>query len=187
MIDENVPKVPPMRGVEIDEKARVSAIQCFGHPQNLIQPYALINFVESGGLRKCFGLEYGVKYLPSGEEAKFIPDQKLILFSEQMYSDLYEDMPRSRFTFAHELGHAILHGSVLQTALSGRTPCKTYKRSTLRAFEDPEWQANRFAGAFLMPSPQLRQLLREGKQVWQIAEYFRVSLSAAETRINKLK
>ena len=187
MIDENLPKVPPKSGIEIDELARVNMIKGFRHIQNLIQLQAIINFIEGGQLEKYYNLDYGVKLLPEGEEAKFMPESRIIILSEGTYLDLFDDKPRARFTFAHELGHAVLHGEFLKLALAGRSPCKIYKRSSLRPFEDPEWQANRFAAAFLMPTPQITKLLREGLRIDQIATYFKVSISAAETRIKKLK
>ena len=48
---------------------------------------------------------------------------------------------RSRFDAAHELGHLVLHRHVDPTALAHR-----------EAFKELEYQAHRFAGAFLMPA-----------------------------------
>ncbi|HKS49590.1 MAG TPA: ImmA/IrrE family metallo-endopeptidase [Amycolatopsis sp.] len=61
---------------------------------------------------------------------------------------------RKRLTFAHELGHLVLHNGL--------------------AVDDPEREANEFAAEFLMPShvirPELRAVdigrLHELKQVW---------------------
>lgn len=69
------------------------------------------------------------------------------------FSNVYDDIPllflgtskdsavRLRFDAAHELGHLILHRGVTQTQLNN-----------LQFFKLVEDQANRFAGAFLVPS-----------------------------------
>lgn len=185
MIDELVPKVPPKRGVEIDEIARQALYKAFSHPQNALQPFAFINFFEQGGLTRL-GLNYGVSALPYGEEGTFDPAENCIILSESTYEALMDDVPRARFTLAHEMGHAILHGAFLRVALEGRTPQRKFKRTSLPAYLDPEWQANRFAGGFLMPTSAVRRCIKEGMTDAKIAQYFRVSLDAARTRISKI-
>ncbi len=56
---------------------------------------------------------------------------------------------RDRFTLAHELGHAVLHSN--------------------RTSSDPENEANRFAGAFLLPWKRARALLSEASTLSQLA------------------
>lgn len=186
MTNETVPKVPPRKAVDIDNRAYQTLCKVFAYPQNAFQPYALAQLLDFGGLEQV-GLTYGVVDLAYGEEAKYDPIAKEILLSEDTYFGLQQDRPRARFTFAHELGHAILHGKFLTSALEGRVPQVRLKRSSLRAFEDPEWQANRFAGAFLMPDCAIGKLLREGWSLAKIAKYFNVSLTAAQIRIEKLR
>jgi Zn-dependent peptidase ImmA (M78 family)/transcriptional regulator with XRE-family HTH domain len=85
---------------------------------------------------------------------------------------------RSRFNAAHELGHMLLHKSIRRTAINQND-----------SFRLIEWQADRFAGAFLMPaaafaddfySPSL-DALRAMKERWG------VSIAAMINRAEELR
>ena len=183
--NEMVPKVPPKRGTEIDEIARQTLLKAFSFVQNVFQQNALIDFFDKGGLSEL-GFDYGVSELRYGEEARYDPGSNSIILSPETYGRLYVDNPRARFTLAHELGHATMHGAFLKSALDGRQPFQKVSRATLVAFMDPEWQANRFAGAFLMPSSVLRQFLKTGMSKKKIAETLRVSLVALSIRLQTI-
>jgi Zn-dependent peptidase ImmA (M78 family) len=64
---------------------------------------------------------------------------------------------RLRFSFAHELGHYFLHRGTY-TVLDIQTPQK-WKEFILNVpdeeYRNFEWQANEFAGRFLVPRPRL--------------------------------
>lgn len=79
----------------------------------------------------------------------------------------------------------LVMGMTGKTAV-GRVPRRLYKRTTLPAYLDPEWQANRFAGGFLMPDPIMGKCVREGWSDAKIARYFNVSLQAAQIRRAKM-
>lgn len=104
---------------------------------------------------------------------------------------------RSRFTAAHELGHALLHTKLL-VENSGK-----FFREFLRTaseklpedvaiYESPDYQANSWAGAFLLPVEAVRAYLRrkrkanEETSIEQIARDFDVSVQAARIRIEKM-
>lgn len=88
-----------------------------------------------------------------GYELEIIPDHlmqeeglttgKVIRLKESVYNGAAQEIGRDRFTFAHELGHAMLHDGVQLTFARSRKP--------LKAYEDSEWQANTFAAELLMP------------------------------------
>jgi len=87
---------------------------------------------------------------------------------------------RQRYTIAHELGHFCLH------------------RHLRRRFEDkiffrggeankPEWQANDFASAILMPEQKFREKVRSGMTtVDKLAKEFQVSTLALRIRAKTL-
>jgi antitoxin HicB len=103
---------------------------------------------------------------------------------------------RCRFTIAHEIGHLALHRSDLVNH-QGRafrdivTP--TDKLSPgVPIFRSPEWQANAWAAAFLMPLPAVRNYLErlsetnEEFTMEEFACHFQVSRQAAAIRLERL-
>lgn len=101
-------------------------------------------------------------------------DKPIIRFTNRTYQDLLAGVPRARFTAAHELGHLIMHcGAAVALA---RTEVRDWR-------DDPEWQANAFAAAFLMP----RAVFRKMKSVDQAMEAFGVGVHAAVVRAEKLR
>lgn len=103
---------------------------------------------------------------------------------------------RSRFTAAHELGHAILHHRELAT-VNGHafrdqrcTPIEKLPCGA-RIYESPDWQANSWAGAFLMPYAAVSAFLRRQRykddfDVDALASNFLVSSQVARIRVEKL-
>lgn len=91
---------------------------------------------------------------------------------------------RDRFTIAHELGHYVVHflwprhhkGRDIEAMTAGR-----YGSDRI------EWEANWFAAAFLMPEKEFRAKMDEfGGDLISVADYFAVSVSAAEVRAKAL-
>lgn len=79
-----------------------------------------------------------------GAVALYIPSIHTIIIRESVYEAAANCNHRHRFTIAHELGHAILHkNSELSLA--------RMNSNDIKAYENPEWQANEFAGNLLLP------------------------------------
>lgn len=100
-------------------------------------------------------------------------NEKIIRLPDRTYQKLRAGDYRARFTAAHELGHLFLHqGHTQHYALRKHADYRT----------DPEWQANMFAGAFLMPKKafMLIRTVDEGMDI------FSVSAGAVETRAKVL-
>ena len=76
--------------------------------------------------------------------------------------------------FLHELGHYFLHSKMGEIPL-----CINRDTSTSSLLE---WQANWFAGAFLMPANVVRDLRAKGLSCTDSADYFRVSEMAMKVR-----
>ena len=79
-----------------------------------------------------------------GYYAKAYPDQHKIEVRQSVYLGAIENIGGHRFTLCHELGHYFMHGS--ERISYPRTQEK------IQAYEDPEWQANTFAGELLVPA-----------------------------------
>ena len=103
---------------------------------------------------------------------------------------------RFRFTVAHELAHLALHRDDL-VRNKGRafrdlvTPSEKLPVG-VPIYRSPEWQANAWAGAFLMPLPAVRAFLsglrKHGREFTEdgLAANFQVSRQAASIRLQKL-
>jgi antitoxin HicB len=103
---------------------------------------------------------------------------------------------RFRFTVAHEIGHVVLHRSDLiqHRGCAFRDILTATERlpPEVPIFCSPEWQANAWAGAFLMPLAGVRSYLgrlrKEGLEFSPtlFALHFQVSSQAASIRLEKL-
>ena len=109
-----------------------------------------------------------------GKEAVTDLGSPIIRFSEHAYEELRKGDARARFTAAHELGHLLMHSSSrVHYARS-----IAYDRSS-----DPEWQANAFAAALLMPEQMFRQM----KNTEEAMATFGVGYKAANFRASVLR
>lgn len=93
------------------------------------------------------GITFGIQDLRRwgrGVLGVAIPRKKTILVSDTITNEA-----RFRFTCAHELGHVLLHSRIKAPRFRDADP------EDETTFDRYEWQANRFAAAFLMPLPHL--------------------------------
>lgn len=100
------------------------------------------------------------------------PASKVLMLREDVYDGMIDEVGRDRFTVVHETGHALLHSRVTLNRV----------REKPKPYECPEWQANTFASALLMPEDHVRSM----RSVREMAAVFGVSLDAAEVRLRKL-
>ncbi|HEY3966570.1 MAG TPA: ImmA/IrrE family metallo-endopeptidase [Planctomycetaceae bacterium] len=134
-----------------------------------------------------FNLNPGVKDLAPGVEGMTYSDGRIEI-TEATYRGLVRGEGRPRFTVMHEIAHAIMH--MKQMLKMPFVETQVLQRRSLKPFEDPEWQANVFASAALMPAEMVR--LIASRNNWPVARpdevvsVFGVSLPAAEVRLKKL-
>lgn len=95
-----------------------------------------------------------------------IPAENKILIREDVYNGACQGSGRDRFTIAHEFGHYFLHHDFGLARVRDHEEVKTYCK--------PEWQADAFAGEFLMPAHLVHNMTAE-----EIAARCGVSLKAA--------
>lgn len=108
------------------------------------------------------------------DEALSIPADDLLLIKESVYEGAAAGNPRDRFTIAHEIGHLILHKDYKN--------CFARTESNVKPYEDPEWQANCFAGEFLVPYHLCKNMSTD-----EIALRCGVSKKAAEVQKSTFK
>jgi hypothetical protein len=144
--------------------------------------------------------EFARKYWPEGTvpvDTEMVVEQRLGLNIEPMHS-LLKDLDvdallrrdltgiivdyecymeekfrnRVRFSFAHEIGHYILHKDIIQQI--GISTCDEWKKYVLELLEKEyrgyEWQANEFAGRLLVPRKILEKEIRKTLEVFDGGE-----------------
>jgi Zn-dependent peptidase ImmA (M78 family) len=84
---------------------------------------------------------------------------------------------RSRMTFAHELGHLVMHPGAVKL----RSENARKSTTPIRIFESAEWQARKFAALFLIPD----HIAVQFSSASQLAECCKVSDQAAKIRFNE--
>jgi len=162
MINQSA-KVAPLSRIDI-RKITNAIKQQFHIPFD--KPFPVVKFVEYALTE--LGLDYEI--LPdkdmSGVYAETVPEQGLLRISETTYDGACDGVPRDRFTIAHEIGHLLLH-----------TPNRvifTRSDNEIKPYENPEWQANTFAGELLVSMDFI-----QGLPVDSIAKKYEVSLDVA--------
>jgi Zn-dependent peptidase ImmA (M78 family) len=81
-------------------------------------------------------------------------------------------------TFAHELGHLVMHPGAAKLRSDPGTQI-----AKIKPFESAEWQANKFASLFLMPA----HIIREFVSAAQLADCCHVSQLAAQIRYSEIQ
>lgn len=97
-----------------------------------------------------------------------------IVILDEIYCLAVEGRGRDRLTIAHEIGHYLLHNK--QMCIFTRA----FEGEKIKTYEDPEWQANAFAGELLCPAEATKNLSIE-----EIVVRYKISADAA--RIQKKK
>lgn len=160
-------RVSPMSKNDIRKK--VKSFCDYGVTSNNI-----VNFVEKLYIwdKEYYFMLKPIEEMPESY-AETIPDEKTIIIREDIYYGAKNGNKRDIFTFAHELGHYILHSNALTINLLKMN--RSYK--DIKKYEDSEWQANYFASCLLVPReyPDI-----ENFSISEIEEHFNVSYTAAK-------
>jgi Zn-dependent peptidase ImmA (M78 family) len=151
-------------------------------------PEKLLRFAEDQGLSPIsldvkgvaekFGIRVEYVALKDNLSGILFKDEESNSWVMQVNEDHHPN--RQRYTIAHELGHFCLHKHLKQRFedkifFRGGTPDK------------PEWQANEFASAILMPEQSLREKVRSGtRSIENLAKEFEVSTLALRIRAKNL-
>lgn len=106
-----------------------------------------------------------------------IPENNEIYIREDVYEGALAGNGRDRFTIIHEIFHYLFHkGDNIERNIGFAR-----MESKIPRYRDPEWQADAFAGAFLMDNEKIKNL-----PIREIMERCGVSYSAAKTQKSKL-
>ncbi|WP_312647590.1 ImmA/IrrE family metallo-endopeptidase [Aminipila sp.] len=107
------------------------------------------------------------------EMAITYPNENKIEIRESVYLGAVHGNGRDRFTIIHEIGHYVLHDEI--------STCFARRSEKIKTYENPEWQADAFAGEFLM----LRTLIADMSSV-KVANKCGVSPAAARYQCKKI-
>lgn len=112
-------------------------------------------------------------YLDKKTVALYNASDNFIYLKESVIEEVDNGIYRSNFTLAHELFHYI-QAQIFKFDF--------YEVETRKAYEDPEWQANEFAGELLLPKAFLVD-----DDIDFLASHFKVSKECVLTRKVKKK
>lgn len=179
--------VPGLSAETIELRAKLFLQKTYPYLLDAPDAFPAQQFFERD-LYKLFGFHYSVQDLPSGISGTtdFDPDRKELILSANTYEQLLEEDGRARFTVLHEAGHIFLHKDYMSTLSTTRSGLKL-NRSMIPAYQDPEWQANYFAGAVMLPRHHIIKLISQGKFPQDIKRIFKTSRQAVDIRLSKLK
>ncbi len=104
------------------------------------------------------------------------PNDHRIVLNEDIYEKALKGDGFARLSCAHEVGHLLTHTG------TNVSLCCLKPGERLKPYEDPEWQADVFAGELLAPS-----YLISGLSAEEVAKNFGVTVRAAEVQLKKLK
>jgi Zn-dependent peptidase ImmA (M78 family) len=182
----SVPTVTGLSHAQIEKEAlgflKLTAAACLEKPQ----PTPILEIFENKMDLLDFQILVGknVKGLGGFTDVT----HRYIELPNSTYHKLEKGVPQAKFTVAHEFGHACLHGKNQNYgAFPSREHLVFARRGQLRAFEDPEWQANNFASAILMPAKTMWSLYRQQQMTPEnVMDIYQVSWSAATRRVLRL-
>lgn len=110
------------------------------------------------------------------KEGETIPSFNTIKIREDVYEKATHGDGRARFTILHEVGHLLMHNN------DRVVPYRKSDKTSLKAYEDPEWQADAFAGELLIAEHLVKNM-----SVNEIEICCGASHSAAECQYKQIR
>lgn len=167
-------RVPPLSAAKIEAQAAAFR-RALGVTGDM---FPLVEVVETSipELWEDFSLEVLEEEEMGDAHGLTYPEHGVICLRTDVYYGFLAGNGRDRFTVAHELGHLVLHNGVGLAR-------KMVEPTSLKAYENSEWQANTFAGALLIPEEAGIRLSDPA----DLAAACGVSFRAAEVRLSALR
>ena len=177
MIDDYY--VKPLSNQEIEEKAYAWR-EALGIPAFCECP-DIVSIIENEfpKLDPSFALIVEAACALDNVEAYTAFDPPKIVVRENVYVAARSMDGRARWTFAHELGHLVLHHTAVPLH---RAPEKYRSIAGVKPFASAEKQADKFAASFLMPA----WIASEYSEPAELARSCGVSYLAAKIRLEKI-
>lgn len=159
-----------------DIRTIVRELKALTHTEGIMY-FPIVTFLENilPLLIPSFQLEIVPQAEMGNKHGETYPSKNLIRIREDVYLNAVNGSGRDRLTLAHEIGHLLLHEDD-SVAL-----CRLAPNEHLKAYEDPEWQADAFGGELLASSYLIRGLSLE-----QVQRQCGVSEAAAKVQLRSL-
>ena len=187
-----VPKVKSESFISIEKKARKFLQKCVPNYTDCEPPEPIpIRRILEKYLYEYYNIDFEVNDNFELCEGVTIPQERKIVLSSESYEKLCRNDYRTRFTAAHEIGHAILHIQQFENEqnvkFENRNDIKLYRKKDIPPYQNPEWQANSFASALLMPTEYIYEFISNNYDnfnfvIGDMHFYLNVSYTAAKIR-----
>lgn len=191
-----VSKARPRSGEEI-EKIACSVIESF-QPNALVMltSFDVEDFFEFE-LKNRTGVEPDTWDFPEGIDGWTNSEDMTCFISLKLmeYGECNATRRKLRATQAHETGHCFLHvedarrNQEFQQEFVNdkKSSLERYRPEDIKAYENPEWQAWRFASALLMPERCFRRAVDCNWTIKRIKRAFDVNPAFIDVRLRELK
>lgn len=191
-----VPVVPPLRTIQIESRAEDIIKRLYPDAWSGKTPVPVDHFFEiilpeTLGIRTCYTNLEGFGVSAQGYTNS---TSKVSMVDSRISDDSTKHGKRYfRSTVGHESGHCVLHVPLQswQQSLQMAGVGMKRERSTMEAYEDPEWQAWKFCEAFCMPRHLMQKKVRDWgttpTAIKALADFFDVNESFIRTRLRALK
>ncbi|MEH3063662.1 MAG: ImmA/IrrE family metallo-endopeptidase [Methylobacterium radiotolerans] len=163
---------PPMSRANI-EAGTMAIRKLLGFTDPFLDVPRLLEYAL-GGIAPGFTFEVLDRDVMGSRHGQMDPGKRIVALRLDVYEGLIAGRGRDRFTACHEVGHAVLHGGRLNRLAPGVKPAP---------YRDPEWQANAFAGALLMPA----HMMAVAESIEDAMAEFGVTEDATRVRARVLK
>lgn len=192
-MSHKVVKVKGRSGIEIDNMALhiIRVLQ----PEILtrLQPFDIERFFECD-MPQIFDVTTEYRELNPGIHGYTDSDLRECVISKFLVEDQTQEHFRNA-TIAHECGHCILHLPEVTDRKAelkfihdaDHVRLRLYRQDEIPTYQNPEWQAWRFAGALLMPTQTFSEAIRRGYSDREISRIFHVNPAFVSSRAKALK
>ena len=194
-LDEEVFPMPPVKFSSLE--ATADALLSLLSPESLAEPRPLDAWHLINSVLPMHGIHvHSASEVELGQrEAATVPigeKETQILMRANDYEALElggKRANRPRCTFAHELGHGVMHMQIMRfrkrlTSTLG-TAMSRVARSALKPYEDPEWRAYAIGGCILAPRKTI--LMLSDRSPENLARVYEISESMALNHLRRLK
>jgi Zn-dependent peptidase ImmA (M78 family) len=189
----SVVRASPTSGNKLDAQALALVRKYQPSVLSSPSPFDVEGFFEND-LESLTGVQFDYRELRYDIMGYTDSDERVSVVSASLAEDR-SSINLFRATVAHEAAHAILHVSqfrkrkeylrFIDSDQDGGL--RMYREDQIPLYENPEWQAWRFAKGLLMPVPTVTRAFQLGFTLEDMSRAFGVSLKFARSRLKDLK